>query len=345
MFFLAGLLVAGLAGLIIVPAFARRARRLAEARARLLAPLSVKEAIAERDLLRADHAVAQHLLERRVAALQEAVGRHRADLGRQAAMLVALESGTSDRRDEISDMAADFAAQRNRALALEAELGASRIALSDFGAQLERASAEIGRLTDEKLAIETLTDEQRSTIAGLETRASGLQMKLEDAGRTAKAQAAAAQADLARLAADLDSRRIEAARLTSELEQAQRKRERLEEGAAAGLQGSGDGARLEAGQPLANGAAPGSAGERGNIHLEPAPALSLGDVALREAISRLGADFARLAAASADSPAPLAGPGKSRRREARKLPVLGPEPPTGAAAAQVRQLRSMAPER
>lgn len=344
MFFLAGLLVAGLAGLIIVPAFARRARRLAEARARLLAPLSVKEAIAERDLLRADHALAQHRLERRIAALQEAVGRHRADLGRQAAMLVALESGTSDRRNEISDMAVDFEAQRSKVLALEAELGASRIALSDFGAQLERASAEIGRLTDEKLAIETLTDEQRSSIAGLETRASGLQMKLEDSARAAKAEAAAAQAELARLAADLDSRRIDAARLTAELEQAHRKLERFEEGEAVGLERSADRLRVEAGKPSANGAAPGSVAEAANIHLEP-PSLSLGDVALREAISRLGADFARLAAASGDSPAPLAGPGKSRRREARKLPGLGPEPSTGAAAAQVRQLRSMAPER
>ena len=36
MFFLAGLLVAGLAGLLILPAFARRALRLSQARARML---------------------------------------------------------------------------------------------------------------------------------------------------------------------------------------------------------------------------------------------------------------------------------------------------------------------
>jgi hypothetical protein len=64
MFFLAGLLVAGLAGLLALPAFARRALRLSEARARMLAPMSMKEVVAERDLLRAEHAVEQHRLER-----------------------------------------------------------------------------------------------------------------------------------------------------------------------------------------------------------------------------------------------------------------------------------------
>lgn len=115
MFFLAGLLVAGLAGLIVVPAFARRASRLAMARARMLAPFSVKEAGAERDMLRAEHAVAQHLLERRIETLQDAVGRHRADLGRQAVMLVALENGTDDRRAEIEELRGDLAADQREA--------------------------------------------------------------------------------------------------------------------------------------------------------------------------------------------------------------------------------------
>ena len=51
----------------------------------MLAPLSMKEVVAERDLLRAEHALEQHRLERRIAILQDASARHRADLGRQAA--------------------------------------------------------------------------------------------------------------------------------------------------------------------------------------------------------------------------------------------------------------------
>jgi predicted nucleic acid-binding Zn-ribbon protein len=344
MFFLAGLLVAGLAGVIFVPAFARRASRLSAARARMLAPLSMKEAVAERDMLRAEHAVAQHRLERRIAALQDAVGRHRADLGRQAATIVALESGTSDRRAEIAELRADLAARQRETLSLEADLGASRIALNDFGARLDRASSEIARLTDERLAIETLTDEQRSVIAGLETRASGLEMKLDDAAQAAKAKAAGAQAEWARVSSELNSRMSEAARLSAELQQARQRLAELE-AAPTSRPRALEGASIDGGGRLANGATPGQApADADNIRLDPGFG-SPGDVALREAISRLAADLARLSGASGDGAALLPKPGKSKRRETRSLLPQGADPSKGPASAQVRQLRSMAPER
>src|ERR1700688_386273 len=126
MFFLAGLLVAGLAGLLILPAFARRALRLSAARARLLAPLSTKEVVAERDLLRAEHAVEQYRLERHIATMQNAIARHRADLGRQAADLVALEGQTAKSTAENADLRAELAAKTRDVLGLEGEIGASR---------------------------------------------------------------------------------------------------------------------------------------------------------------------------------------------------------------------------
>ncbi len=344
MFFLAGLLVAGLVGLVVAPAFARRAWRLAAARARMAAPLSVKEAIAERDMLRAEHAVAQHRLEQRIAALQQAVGRHRADLGRQAAMLVALESGTNDRRAEIAGLRADLAARERETLGLEADLGASRVVLNDFSARLDHASLEIARLRDERLAIETLTDEQRSVIAGLETRAYGLEMSLDDAAQAAKAKTAAAQTELARLMSELDRRKSEAAKLDAELHEARRRLADLE-AAPAVRQRAAEQASIDGGRLLVNGAAPGRpSSDAASIRLEPDLG-SPGDVALREAISRLAADLTRLSGASADGAAPLATVGKSRRREARSLPALGADQAKGAASAQVRQLRSMAPER
>jgi hypothetical protein len=340
MFFLAGLLVAGLAGVIFAPAFARRASRLSAARARMLAPLSMKEAVADRDMLRAEHAVAQHRLERRVAALQEVVGRHRAELGRQAAVIVALESGTTDRRAEIAELRADLAARQRETLSLEADLGASRIVLNDFGARLERASSEIARLADEKLAIETLTDEQRSVIAGLETRASGLEMKLDDAAQAAKARAAGAQAEQERLLSELNSRTSEAAGLSAELQQF---RQRLLEPEAAPTfrQPAPEATQIDSGGRFANGAAP---ADVANIRLD-AGIGSPGDLALREAISRLAADLVRLSGASGEGAALPPKPGKSKRRDSRGLLPQGADPSKGAASAQVRQLRSMAPER
>jgi hypothetical protein len=305
----------------------------------MLAPLSVKEAAAERDMLRAEQAVTHHRLERRIASLQDAVGRHRADLGRQAAMLVALESGTSERRAEIARLQADLEATRRETFGLEAELGAGRIALNDMGAQFDRASTELARRRDERLAIETLTDEQRSVIAGLETRASGLEMKLDDAAQAAKARAAMVEAERTRLTLELKSRESEAASLSAELRQARQRLQAFE--AAPGLRARApEGAAIDAGRRLANGAL----ANADDIRLDPEFAPS-GDLALREAISRLAADVARLSGASGDGAALPAKPGKSRRRETRGLLAQGADPAKGAASAQVRQLRSMAPER
>src|SRR5580704_7446337 len=102
MFFFAGLLVAGLAGLLIVPAFAGRAYRLAAARARLTAPMSMKDVVAERDLLRAEHAIEQYRLERRLAAAEDTSARDRAELGRNVIKLVGAEGEAAKLADEIS---------------------------------------------------------------------------------------------------------------------------------------------------------------------------------------------------------------------------------------------------
>ena len=57
LFFVVGFLCATLLALLAAPAMSHRARRLANARARLQAPLSESQARAERDALRAIQAV------------------------------------------------------------------------------------------------------------------------------------------------------------------------------------------------------------------------------------------------------------------------------------------------
>jgi DNA repair exonuclease SbcCD ATPase subunit len=354
MFFLAGLLVAGLAGLLVLPAFARRALRLSEARARMLAPLSMKEVVAERDLLRAEHAIEQHRLDRRIAALQEAVGRHRADLGRQAAMLVELESRTARLGSEISGLHGELAARGRDILGLEGDLGASRIVLNDFSARLDEAAAEIASLRDARVALETLSDQQRTVIAGLETRASGLEMKLDDSAQAAKAKASAAEAERARLASELASRANEVVKLTLGLDEAMKKgallvadlekkdaelqetRRRLSEveAALAVTRKASAGATRELPRVAAD-----------EIRLETSNAAQ-GDAALREAISRLAGDIARLSGAAGDGAAPSpAGLGKAKRRESGPPASQEPEASKGAASGRVRQLQSTAPER
>lgn len=185
MYFVAGLLMAGLVLMLILPAFWRRALRLSERRARLLTPLSVNEAIAERDQLRAEHAVARRLLERRIEDLASQLALKRAELGREIKRTT-LDEEKLGLREEVGALRSDLAGKIRDNRALEAELGAGRIALHDLGAQLDRALAQIAALRRAAVKAETRADEQRAAIAGLETRAAGLEARLEDEARAFK---------------------------------------------------------------------------------------------------------------------------------------------------------------
>jgi len=220
MFFLVGFLLAGAAALVTMPAFARRAARLSEARARLLAPLSRDQAIAERDQLRAEHAVEICGVERRLAAADDAVARYRADLGRQASSLVALESLNAEQKAEIARQRNELEAAQRAIAGLQGELGASAIALNDFTARLEQALAEIAALRERRMTLETQADQTRTVIAGLETRASGLEIKLVDIDLAMLTAAKAAEAERDRLTDALLARTAEVRQLSGALAEA-----------------------------------------------------------------------------------------------------------------------------
>jgi DNA repair exonuclease SbcCD ATPase subunit len=218
-----GFLTAMLLALAAAPAVARRARRLAEARARLLAPLSEAQAIADRDALRAQHAIEIVRLERRLRAAEEAVAARKVEVGRQLLRLVALE-------DESATGVGDLEAARREANELRGQLGAVQNALADIDVQRDRVEA---RLDDS----ETLAEERRGEIAALETRLSALEMRLADAESAAAAAAERAATEHDRLKAalaDAEARlaRSEAAREEAVLEN-RRQLERVAERGAA----------------------------------------------------------------------------------------------------------------
>jgi chromosome segregation ATPase len=220
-----GFLTATLLALAAAPAIARRARRLAEARARLLAPLSEAQAIADRDALRAQHAIEIVRLERRLRAAEEAVAARKIEVGRQLARIIALEGATATG-------VGDLEAARFEANALRGELGTAQSVLAELDVQRRRVEA---RLDDS----ETLAEERRGEIAGLATRLAALEIRLADAERAAAAAAERAAAEHDRLTAaltDAEARlaRSEAAREEAVLEN-RRQLERLaqREGASA----------------------------------------------------------------------------------------------------------------
>jgi hypothetical protein len=214
-----GFLTATLLALAAAPAVARRARRLAESRARLLAPLSEAQAIADRDALRAQHAIDIVRLERRLRAAEEAVATRTVEIGRQSVRLFALEESAASSVGALE-------AARWEANELRGELGAAQSVLAELDLQRRRAEAQLEES-------ETLAEERRGEIAGLATRLAALEIRLADAENAAAAAAERGVTEHDRLRAalaDAEARllRSEAAREEAVLEN-RRQLERIAE--------------------------------------------------------------------------------------------------------------------
>jgi len=195
--------------LAAAPAVAGRARRLAEARARLLAPLSEAQSIADRDALRAQHAIEIVRLERRLRAADEAAATNRVQASRLTVKLLALQDATATG-------VSDLEAARRDAEELRGALGAAQTALADLDRQRHRVEAKL----DDS---ETLAEERRAEIATLQTQLAALEVRFADAesAATAAAERAAAESDRLKAAlADAEARlaRSEAAREEAVLE-------------------------------------------------------------------------------------------------------------------------------
>jgi len=359
-----GFLVAALLAVAATPALSRRARRLAEARARLQAPLSEAQAVAERDALRAEHAVDRFRMEQRLRTVEDVASERLIEIGRQTNRILALEAEVAAfPREELT------AAQRE-ALELRGELSAAHLELRDLTRQRDAADAACAASVARGRDLAVVVDEHRATIAALQTRIAALEARLEDGERAAAAAAKAAEAERARLAAAVDEaetllKRSEAARedvllengrqlarlaereaALSEAEAARRdlderlsalaaEAEARENAAAARAQ------TLVSAQAVLEGALSAERAERAELQREverlrarPAGAglagRAEGDHALRKAIARLGRDVARLTgkASAAGEPPDLVGFDRRDNRGHAGAGEAMPPPPT-----------------
>ncbi|PNG25778.1 hypothetical protein CR492_11730 [Methylocella silvestris] len=162
MAFVLGFAIAGLLALAIAPAFWRRAIRLSTRRLEMLVPLSTREIIAERDLLRAQFAVERRVIEQRAAQIASLRGADMAELGRRAAQLV-------EGSNRFAELAARHAAQG-------AELSAALRALDEAKAELAVAGTAL-------YGAEGLLQRKHADLvdATLEAR----QLRASDQGKTA----------------------------------------------------------------------------------------------------------------------------------------------------------------
>ena len=313
-----GFLAALLAAIAGIPAVTRRATRLSEARARLRAPLTEKQAIAERDGLRGKHAIEVARLERGLALADEASNRLRVAIGSQTAKTIALEATSADQTRLIADQRAQIAKAESERRDLEAGLGASQIALNDAFAQRDRANIAESAAESRQMELEAQASRDRARIAILAARGESMHGRFAElfgSSKSAAAKAVTPQLADAGGGQSMDARPIDR-RLRDAIQQGDRlnmslspsdadideSRARMAEleSRLALSEGAREEALLENGRQLAALAdreAALKAAHAKVAELEARLASAGDDAALRESINRLGREINRLFAA------------------------------------------------
>jgi len=227
--FAIGFVTALLAAVVALPVISRRAMRLAEARARLQAPATEKQAAAERDALRAQYAVQYVRLERRAALAEESSTALRADLGKHSVSIATLESTKADRDAEIFDLRGQIERLRAEGNDLEVALAASQIEIHDAFAQRDRAAAAEAGAMERAAELEAEVNRDRAKIAILTARGENFEGRIEDASRSAKAARQRAEKAQAEMKESLEAMTANVRRLEERLREAQAQKEILAE--------------------------------------------------------------------------------------------------------------------
>ncbi len=224
MFIALGFLAATFLALLMAPALAARADRLARRRLEAQLPRSLVELNAERDHLRAQLALRERRIEQRLESTLAGKHADLAELGRRAVRIEALGRDVAGRDARIAVLEADLAATRGTLAETEATLSDTRGDLADTReafAQLKSAHADLASRHDATLQE---NDARRIAIADLETRLTTQTRRGDDldkrlgerrtelaAERTAHERTRAALADEQARGAVLDRRFAEAA--------------------------------------------------------------------------------------------------------------------------------------
>lgn len=288
--FALGFMVAGLLALAALPAVWRRALRLSEERLSRLVPLSPEEIAAERDHLRAAHAVALRRTEQKLEGSEADRAALRIAAARREGHIAALDEAAIRAQVRIAELDAAAADLRGEVAGLWAEHGAEALALDGLSRLAERRLEEVAALQAERDGLRQEVDRNRGSVAGLETRLIGaearggdLERELDRARRDATAAAerlaAASRAPAHDRADEIEALKAELAFMA---EQAQSAERRATESAKAH-----EILKNEAGRRDAPNA------ERGDV--APGVGTPRGDAALRSAIAALAEEVLRSA--------------------------------------------------
>jgi chromosome segregation ATPase len=179
MYFAIGFFAAGLTVLVVVPAVHGRAVRLTTRRLEAALPASMAEVRADKDLLRAEFAIATRRSELKIEQLTTNSASQLAELGRKADAINRLKIECDALRDQLraseETAAVKVNAARERALAdKESELAALTSSLDERAVLVEAQKGEIAALT---LQVHKL--KEQIAQADAETRAAELRRAAE----------------------------------------------------------------------------------------------------------------------------------------------------------------------
>jgi hypothetical protein len=232
MIFALGFLAASLCALLLLPAVNARAARLSERRIAARLPLSISEVAAEKDYLRAQFAVAQRRLERKVEAVQAHRHADLAAIGTRTMEAAALTRTIEARDATLSEREAVLAATRATLSDVERDLEAARqdTALGLATLQvLEQAHQEV---LDDLIAARSAPADAASLPAAARSEVPDLTATLVAERETLRASLTAAEDALAEVMARREGEAADLRRRISDVADSLMQRDRLPPAAA-----------------------------------------------------------------------------------------------------------------
>jgi predicted nucleic acid-binding Zn-ribbon protein len=253
MYFVLGLLAAGLLALAVAPAMLRRAARLTRARVEGSLPLSMAEIRADKDQLRAEFAVSARRLELTARRLEEKAAEQAVEISRRSEEVARLSREHAARTTALGHVEGRVVHLATEIADVERKLAEAHVDLAARDEALAERAKALAALTGDFEAAQQLIEEQQLEVVAGNTRIGNLSDQLavakgaeaaaglardglatELAGERGRREALAA--DIARLeteraerVAELSRRAEESERLRSEMDAAAIQRRGVED--------------------------------------------------------------------------------------------------------------------
>jgi chromosome segregation ATPase len=220
----------------------------------------MEEIVAERDQLRAEFAVERRRIEQKLEAAGAAAAEHMGEIGRHTATIRDISGQLTEAREELRTLGETKETLHREMAEAETRLAATLKALEDETGAHGATRDSLATLRDEHATLEHITNEQRASLAGLETRAAALDLRIvalkhqKDElernlqSKTSEAEVLLVERDLARAERDgletkrttlqrrLDEEALRAADLRDQIEALRRRVDEADRARVAGAQ-------------------------------------------------------------------------------------------------------------